>query len=44
MRGYWELGRDPRLIALALASGIPFNGMFLYVLSVPTFLGDVSAS
>jgi len=41
MRGYWELGRDPRFIALALASGIPFNGMFLYVLSAPTFLGDI---
>jgi len=25
---------------LALASGIPFNGMFLYVLSAPVFLGD----
>jgi MFS transporter, DHA1 family, multidrug resistance protein len=40
MRGYWELGASPRFIALALASGIPFNGMFLYVLSAPTFLGD----
>ena len=25
MRGYWELGASPRFIALALASGIPFN-------------------
>ena len=25
---------------LALASGVPFNGMFLYVLSAPAFLGD----
>ena len=25
---------------LALASGIPFNGMFLYVLSAPVFLGE----
>jgi DHA1 family bicyclomycin/chloramphenicol resistance-like MFS transporter len=39
MRGYWQLGADPRFLALALASGIPFNGMFLYVLSTPTFLG-----
>ena len=31
MQGYW---------LLALASGIPFNGMFLYVLSAPTFLGE----
>jgi DHA1 family bicyclomycin/chloramphenicol resistance-like MFS transporter len=26
---------------LALASGVPFNGMFLYVLSAPAFLGDL---
>jgi DHA1 family bicyclomycin/chloramphenicol resistance-like MFS transporter len=26
--------------ALALASGIPFNGLFLYVLSAPVFLGE----
>jgi DHA1 family bicyclomycin/chloramphenicol resistance-like MFS transporter len=40
MAGYWQLGASPRFIALALASGIPFNGMFLYVLSAPTFLGE----
>jgi len=40
LRGYWQLGADPRFIALALASGVPFNGMFLYVLSAPTFLGQ----
>lgn len=40
MRGYWSLGANPRFFALALASGIPFNGMFLYVLSAPVFLGD----
>jgi DHA1 family bicyclomycin/chloramphenicol resistance-like MFS transporter len=33
MQGYWKLGRDPRFFLLALASGIPFNGMFLYVLA-----------
>jgi DHA1 family bicyclomycin/chloramphenicol resistance-like MFS transporter len=27
-------------LLLALASGVPFNGMFLYVLSAPAFLGD----
>ena len=32
MRGYWQLGSDPRFLALTLASGIPFNGMFLYCL------------
>ncbi|HRH16019.1 MAG TPA: multidrug effflux MFS transporter [Aquabacterium sp.] len=40
MRGYWHLGTHPRFVLLALASGIPFNGMFLYVLSAPTFLGE----
>jgi DHA1 family bicyclomycin/chloramphenicol resistance-like MFS transporter len=40
MRGYWELGANPRFRLLALASGVPFNGMFLYVLSAPAFLGD----
>jgi DHA1 family bicyclomycin/chloramphenicol resistance-like MFS transporter len=40
MQGYWELGLDPRFLFLALASGIPFNGMFLYVLSAPVFLGE----
>jgi len=40
MQGYWQLGRDPRFFLLALASGIPFNGMFLYVLAAPTFLGE----
>ena len=39
-RGYWQLGSSPRFLLLALASGIPFNGMFLYVLSAPAFLGD----
>ena len=40
MLGYWQLGSSPRFLLLALASGIPFNGMFLYVLSAPAFLGD----
>jgi DHA1 family bicyclomycin/chloramphenicol resistance-like MFS transporter len=40
MAGYWALGASPRFLALALASGIPFNGMFLYVLSAPVFLGE----
>jgi DHA1 family bicyclomycin/chloramphenicol resistance-like MFS transporter len=40
LRGYWQLGANPRFLMLALASGIPFNGMFLYVLSAPTFLGQ----
>ncbi len=40
LRGYWSLASDPRFLMLALASGIPFNGMFLYVLSTPVFLGE----
>ncbi len=41
MQGYWQLGSSPRFLLLALASGVPFNGMFLYVLSAPAFLGDL---
>ena len=40
LRGYWNLGLSPRFLLLALASGVPFNGMFLYVLAAPAFLGD----
>jgi DHA1 family bicyclomycin/chloramphenicol resistance-like MFS transporter len=40
LRGYWELGSSADFLMLALASGIPFNGMFLYVLSAPVFLGE----
>ena len=41
MRGYGQLLSDPRFMLLALASGVPFNGLFLYVLSAPAFLGDL---
>ncbi|MGH6645442.1 multidrug effflux MFS transporter [Aquabacterium sp.] len=41
MNGYLELGLNKRFLLLALASGVPFNGMFLYVLSAPAFLGDL---
>lgn len=40
MRGYIQLGSSARFVLLALASGVPFNGMFLYVLSAPAFLGE----
>ncbi|HEY9066342.1 MAG TPA: multidrug effflux MFS transporter [Burkholderiaceae bacterium] len=40
MRGYWSMASSARFMMLALASGIPFNGMFLYVLSAPVFLGE----
>ena len=41
LRGYLQLGRDRRFIALALASGVPFNALFIYVLSAPVWLGEV---
>jgi DHA1 family bicyclomycin/chloramphenicol resistance-like MFS transporter len=40
MRGYTGLLKSWRFMALVLASGVPFNGMFLYVLSAPVFLGE----
>jgi len=40
LAGYWQLGADLRFLLLALASGVPFNGMFLYILSAPVFLGE----
>jgi DHA1 family bicyclomycin/chloramphenicol resistance-like MFS transporter len=43
LRGYGQLCSNPRFLLLALASGIPFNGMFLYVLSAPAFLGQILA-
>jgi len=39
-QGYAQLMRNPRFVALVFASGVPFNGMFLYVLSAPVFLGQ----
>ena len=35
------LGSSPKFLLLALASGVPFNGMFLYVLSAPAFLANI---
>jgi MFS transporter, DHA1 family, multidrug resistance protein len=39
LRGYWQMAKSPRFMALVVASGVPFNGMFLYVMAAPTFLG-----
>jgi DHA1 family bicyclomycin/chloramphenicol resistance-like MFS transporter len=39
LRAYAELVRNPRFVLLVFASGVPFNGMFLYVLSAPEWLG-----
>jgi MFS transporter, DHA1 family, multidrug resistance protein len=41
LRGYASLVRNPRFLALVVASGVPFNGMFLYVLSAPAWLGGI---
>jgi len=41
LAGYRQMVGSARFMALVLASGIPFNGMFLYVLSAPAWLGDV---
>ena len=43
LRGYAGLARNPRFLALVVASGVPFNGMFLYVLSAPAWLGGLLA-
>lgn len=40
MREYWRLCSSPKFMMLVLASGVPFNGMFLYVLAAPVFLGE----
>ena len=41
LQGYAALLSDPRFFLLALASGVPFNGLFLYILGAPAYLGDV---
>lgn len=40
LRGYAQLASSARFLALTVAGGVPFNGMFLYVLSAPVFLGE----
>lgn len=40
LKGYLQLGTSPKFLTLALASGLPFNGVFLYVLAAPVFLGE----
>ena len=39
LRAYAELLRNPRFVLLVFASGVPFNGLFLYVLCTPEWLG-----
>lgn len=40
LRGYWEMASSRRFLLLVLASGVPFNGLFLYVLAAPVFVGE----
>lgn len=40
LRGYAQMVASARFLALTVASGVPFNGFFLYVLSAPVFLGE----
>lgn len=39
LAGYRQVAGSARFVALALASAVPFNGMFVYVLSAPVWLG-----
>ena len=39
LHGYRQLCASPRFLLLVLVSGVPFNGMFLYVMSAPAWLG-----
>ena len=38
-RAYLNVLGDPRFLLLTIASGIPFNAMFIFVMAAPTFLG-----
>jgi DHA1 family bicyclomycin/chloramphenicol resistance-like MFS transporter len=40
LSGYRQMGSSARFLLLAFASGIPFNGMFLYVMAAPVFVGE----
>jgi len=39
LQGYGQLVGNPRFLALVVSSGVPFNGLFLYVLAAPVWLG-----
>ncbi|QSI76935.1 multidrug effflux MFS transporter [Niveibacterium microcysteis] len=38
-RGYWQVVSDKRFLLLTLAAGVPFNAMFVFILSAPMLLG-----
>jgi MFS transporter, DHA1 family, multidrug resistance protein len=39
-QGYWSVLSDPRFLLLTVASGVPFSGVFIFILSSPTLLGE----
>jgi MFS transporter, DHA1 family, multidrug resistance protein len=41
--GYRMLLGNPRFLAVTMASSLPFNAFFLYVLSAPVWLGEIMA-
>jgi DHA1 family bicyclomycin/chloramphenicol resistance-like MFS transporter len=40
LRGYGALLANRRFLPLSFASGVPFNGFFLYILASPVWLGE----
>lgn len=40
LAAYWRTGTSARFLVLALASAVPFNAMFVYVLGSPLWLGQ----
>jgi MFS transporter, DHA1 family, multidrug resistance protein len=40
MRGYHLVMASPAFLLLSIASAAPFNGVFLYILASPTFMGQ----
>jgi DHA1 family bicyclomycin/chloramphenicol resistance-like MFS transporter len=40
LREYARLSTNRNFLALAITAGIPFNGVFIYILSAPVFLGE----
>jgi DHA1 family bicyclomycin/chloramphenicol resistance-like MFS transporter len=39
LRGYREVGASPAFLLLTITAAVPFNGMFIYILASPTFMG-----
>jgi DHA1 family bicyclomycin/chloramphenicol resistance-like MFS transporter len=38
--GYWSVLSDSRFLLLTIASGVPFSGVFIFILAAPTLLGE----